>query len=77
MQLMPPEKIVQAITFDSEDPSFSGEMIMQVTFNVKKVGTRVTIIFRNIPSGIRPQDNKAGTRMTLEKLARYVGKILT
>jgi uncharacterized protein YndB with AHSA1/START domain len=67
-----PKKIVQAITFDSDNPAFSGEMIMEVIFEAKDIGTRVTIMFRNIPSGIRPEDNKAGTRSTLEKLARYV-----
>jgi hypothetical protein len=29
-------------------------------------------VFRNIPSGIRPEDNEEGTQLTLEKLARYV-----
>jgi hypothetical protein len=32
----------------------------------------VTIIFENIPRGIRPEDNEAGTELSLEKLARYV-----
>jgi hypothetical protein len=32
----------------------------------------VTIAFANIPPGIRPEDNDAGTRSSLEKLARYV-----
>jgi hypothetical protein len=35
-------------------------------------GTTVSIFFKDIPSGIRPQDNEAGTRASLEKLARYV-----
>ena len=60
------------ITFDSTDPAFSGEMIMEVTFEAKDQGTKVTILFRNIPPGIRPEDNEAGTQSTLEKLARYV-----
>jgi uncharacterized protein YndB with AHSA1/START domain len=72
VELTPPKKIVQAITFDSEDPAFAGEMIMEVTFEAKGNGTRVTFLFKNIPSGIRPEDNEAGTKLTLEKLARYV-----
>lgn len=47
-------------------------MIMEVTFEPEDAGTRVTILFKNIPPGIRPEDNEAGTEMTLEKLARYV-----
>lgn len=31
-------------------------------------GSRLTIIWMNIPSGIRPEDNKAGTRSFREKL---------
>jgi uncharacterized protein YndB with AHSA1/START domain len=72
VELTPPRRIAEAITFDSVDPAFSGEMIMVVTFEAEDGGTTVTILFKDIPSGIRPQDNEAGTRSTLEKLARYV-----
>lgn len=72
VELSPPNRIVQAITFDSEDPAFSGEMTMVVTLEDGDGGTDVTILFENIPPGIRPEDNDAGTRSSLEKLARYV-----
>lgn len=72
VELTPPKRIVQAITFDSDDPAFSGEMIMDVTLEIRDTATRVAILFRNIPPGIRPEDNQAGTQSTLEKLARYV-----
>ncbi len=72
VELTPRRRIVEAITFDSLDPAFSGEMIMEVTFEAEDGGTTVSIVFTNIPSGIRAEDNEAGTRSTLEKLARYV-----
>ena len=72
VELTPPTRIVEAITFDSTDPAFAGEMTMVVTFEERDGGTEVTILFENIPSGIRPEDNDAGTRSSLEKLARYV-----
>jgi uncharacterized protein YndB with AHSA1/START domain len=72
VELTPPARIVQAITFDSTDPAFAGEMAMTVTFDDKDGGTEVTILFEDIPPGIRPEDNDAGTRSSLEKLARYV-----
>jgi uncharacterized protein YndB with AHSA1/START domain len=72
VELTPPRRIVEAITFDSVDPAFSGEMIMVVTFEAEEGGTTVSILFKDIPSGIRPEDNEAGTRSTLEKLAGYV-----
>jgi uncharacterized protein YndB with AHSA1/START domain len=72
VELTPPRRIVEAITFDSVDPAFSGEMIMEVTFEAKEDGTTVSLLFKDIPSGIRPEDNELGTQLTLEKLARYV-----
>jgi uncharacterized protein YndB with AHSA1/START domain len=72
VELTPPRRIVEAITFDSLDPTFAGEMIMEVTLEPEDGGTTVSIVFKNIPPGIRPEDNEAGTRSTLEKLARYV-----
>jgi uncharacterized protein YndB with AHSA1/START domain len=72
VELTPPSRIVQAIIFDSHDPAFAGEMIMEVTLEAEGTATKVTFIFRNIPPGIRPEDNEAGTELTLEKLARYV-----
>jgi len=45
---------------------------MEVTFEAEDGGTSVTIVFKDIPSGIRPEDNEAGTQSSLEKLARYV-----
>ncbi len=72
VELTPPRRIVEAITFDSVDRAFSGEMSMVVTFEAEDGGTIVSIVFKDIPPGIRPEDNEAGTRSTLEKLARYV-----
>ena len=72
VELTPPTRIVEAITFDSQDPAFAGEMTMVVTLEERDGGTEVTILFENIPPGIRPEDNDAGTRSSLEKLARYV-----
>lgn len=72
VELAPPTRIVEAITFDSTDPAFAGEMTMVVTLEESEGGTEVTFLFENIPPGIRPEDNEAGTRSSLEKLARYV-----
>jgi len=72
VELTPPRKIVEAITFDAVDPAFSGEMIMEVTLEAENGGTTVSLLFNGIPSGVRPEDNEAGTQSSLEKLARYV-----
>ena len=72
VELTPPARIVQAITFDTVDPAFSGEMTMVVTFEERNGGTEVTIVCEHLPSGIRLEDNEAGCRSSLEKLARYL-----
>src|SRR6266571_2432420 len=72
VELTPPRKIVEAITFDTVDPAFKGEMILEVTLEAKDNGTTVSLLFKNIPPGIRPEDTEAGTQLSLEKLARYV-----
>lgn len=72
LELTPATRVVQTINFDSADAAFSGVMLMVATFEDRDEGTEVTILFENIPRGIRPEDNDAGTRSSLEKLARYV-----
>ena len=47
---------------------------MEVTFEPRGAVTKVTILFKNITAGIRPEDNEAGTELSPGKLARYVGQ---
>ncbi|HTF19593.1 MAG TPA: SRPBCC domain-containing protein [Chryseolinea sp.] len=72
LELKPYSRIVEAIRFDTTDPDFAGEMIMNITLEPTGIATRVTIVFENIPRGIRPSDNEAGTASSLNKLAEYV-----
>jgi len=72
VELASPGRIVEAITFDTTDPAFAGEMLMTVTLEECSGGTGVTIVFDHLPPGIRPEDSDAGTRNSLAKLARYI-----
>jgi uncharacterized protein YndB with AHSA1/START domain len=72
VELVSSRQIVQAVIFGSPDPAFAGEMNMVITFETVDGGTEVVIACSNIPPGIRPEDNEAGCRSTLEKLARYI-----
>ena len=45
------------------------EVLLEV---IDKNSTKVTIIFKNIPTGIAPKDNEEGTEQSLEKLANYI-----
>jgi uncharacterized protein YndB with AHSA1/START domain len=70
VELVPSEKIVEAISFHSSDLAFSGEMTFAATLHEVEGGrTDVAITCTNTPPGIRPEDNDAGSRMSLEKLA--------
>ncbi|HEX3366546.1 SRPBCC domain-containing protein [Phenylobacterium sp.] len=68
--LSPPGRMVQAITFESPDPAFHGEMTMTWTFEPAPGGTRVTVVTENLPPGVRAEDNDEGARLSLEQLAR-------
>jgi uncharacterized protein YndB with AHSA1/START domain len=70
--LIPNERIVWATEFESADPSFAGEMTVSWTLAPADRGTKVTVLCENIPCGIRPEDNEAGSRSTLEKLAAFL-----
>lgn len=65
-------KIIESIKFDTQDLRFSQEMTMEITLEPSGKGTEVTILFKNIPEGISPEDNEQGTLSSLEKLAGYV-----
>ena len=70
VQLAPPRRIVEAVNFDTTDPAFFGEMTIVVTFEEVSGGTEVTILCKNLPPGLRAEDNEAGSRLSLEQLAR-------
>jgi uncharacterized protein YndB with AHSA1/START domain len=72
VELIPQEKIVEAIEFDSRDPGFAGEMKMTTCLADADGGTEVTILCQDLPAGIRPADNEEGTRQALHKLAALV-----
>jgi hypothetical protein len=70
VELAPPHRIVEAVTFVTTDPALLGEMMHTVTFDPAPGGTEVTLLFENLPPGVRPEDNDAGARLSLDQLAR-------
>jgi uncharacterized protein YndB with AHSA1/START domain len=70
VELVPARRIVEAVTFVTDDPAFRGEMTIVVTFEEARGGTEVTFLCENLPPGLRPEDNEAGSRLSLEQLAR-------
>lgn len=73
MEIKPFERIVQTINFQSDNSKFKDEMTMEVQLDkLDTNSTKVTIIFRNIPTGIDPKDNEDGTEQSLQKLAKFI-----
>lgn len=70
VELESPRRIVEEIRFDTADPAFLG--VMTATLDAVPEGTEVTLLFQNLPPGLRPEDNDAGARTSLEQLARLV-----
>lgn len=70
VELAPPHRMVEAVNFETTDPAYLGEMTIVVTFEEVSDGTEVTIVCTNLPAGLRAEDNEAGSRLSLEQLAR-------
>ena len=72
VELVPDEKIVESIAFESDDPTYAGVMTLTTSFEDVPGGTNITMKFDGLPPGIRPEDNETGTRQSLWKLAALV-----
>ena len=72
IELVPGRSIKQSVNFESNDPTFAGEMTMTWSFEPVSQGTDVTITADNVPPGIRKADHDAGLKSTLDNLAKFV-----
>ena len=65
-------RIVHTDTFETDDPSMTGEMTVTVTFRDIPEGTEVTVHQENIPPAIPPSDANEGWADSLSNLASVV-----
>ena len=70
LELTPPRRIIEAIGFVTSQPGLLGEMTMTATFEAVPGGTEVTLLFENLPPGLRAEDNEAGAELSLAEPAR-------
>jgi uncharacterized protein YndB with AHSA1/START domain len=72
VEITPGVRVVQAVDFVSDDPSFAGTMTM--TWSVESVedGTRIEIRADDVPDGITAEDHAAGLASSLANLAAYL-----
>jgi uncharacterized protein YndB with AHSA1/START domain len=69
VRLVPFTTIVEVIEFESRKTGFTGEMRITAQLADVDGGTEVTYRCENIPPGVRPEDNEAGCRSSLQRLA--------
>jgi uncharacterized protein YndB with AHSA1/START domain len=72
VDIVPGERVVQAVDFVSGDPAYAGTMIMSWGVTAAGAGTRVDIVAEGVPDGISAEDHAAGLASSLAKLAAYV-----
>jgi len=71
-RLVPGERIVQEVDFETDDPAFQGTMRMEWTLRSGNEGTTVEFEARNVPDGIRAGDHAEGLTSTLSNLAAFL-----
>jgi uncharacterized protein YndB with AHSA1/START domain len=74
VDIVPGQRVVQAVDFVSDDPANAGTMTMTWEVTAVEAGTRVDIVAEDVPDGISAEDHADGIASSLAKLADYVGR---
>ena len=72
IELVPDEKIVEAVQFESADPAFAGTMTITTLLSAVRNGTKVTFVAEHVPPGISAADHKLGMDSSLKNLANLL-----
>lgn len=72
VDIVPGVRVVQAVEFVSDDPSYAGTMTMTWEVTAVDTGTRVEIRADDVPDGISAEDHAAGLAASLANLAAYL-----
>ncbi|MBC2904241.1 SRPBCC domain-containing protein [Streptomyces cupreus] len=72
-ELVPDERVVEVLEFETADPALRGTMTITTTLaDADGGGTDVLIVHEGIPDAVPAADNETGTRMALARLAGLV-----
>jgi uncharacterized protein YndB with AHSA1/START domain len=69
VELVPNERIVEVLEFETDNPELQGEMTMTITLADSQGGTELVAAHEGLPKGLSPADNELGWRISLDKLA--------
>jgi uncharacterized protein YndB with AHSA1/START domain len=72
VELVPNEKVVEVVEFETADPALRGEMTITMALAGADDGTELVAVHDGLPRGVSPADNEAGWRSSLAKLAALV-----
>jgi uncharacterized protein YndB with AHSA1/START domain len=70
-ELVPGRRIVEQVTFESDDPAFAAPMTVTTTFEPEAGGARVSFRCEDVPAPISEADHVAGMAASLAQLAAY------
>jgi uncharacterized protein YndB with AHSA1/START domain len=70
--LVPNERVVEVMEFETADAAMRGEMTVTFTLTDAGGGTHVLAVHEHLPPGLSPADNETGWRMALDNLAAFV-----
>src|SRR6266511_1888339 len=72
VKLVPDERVVEVVEFETTDPALRGEMTITIALVDADGGTDIYAVHDGLPSGVPPADNEVGWRSSLTKLAALV-----
>lgn len=74
VEIVPGERVVQEVEFESDDPAFSGVMMMTWAVEPAAEGSTVRIRAEGVPSGISAAEHAVGLASSLANLAAYLAR---
>lgn len=72
VELVPNEKVVEVLEFETADPALQGEMTITIKLADADGGTEIEAVHDGVPDGVPAADNELGWRSSLSKLAALI-----
>ena len=72
VSLVPNERVVQVLEFETSDPGMQGEMTITISLAGVDGGTTIVAVHDHLPPALSAADNETGWRMSLGKLKALV-----
>jgi uncharacterized protein YndB with AHSA1/START domain len=72
LELVPDERVVHSVEFETDDPGLKGEMTVAMSIADRDGGSELVAVHDGLPAGVSAADNELGWKLSLAKLARLV-----